>query len=441
MKNKFWYLIRQSLSRKINTKWFKIVNFILCIAIVAIFNIDSIINAFGGDFNQKTEIYVIDNTDIAYDLFKEQMDYNNTLVNEDGESAYVIEKYDNSIEEARKIVEDDKNKIFIEFNNSLEDVLSITMLSKEYIDLANYTVLNTALNGTKSAIAMIKFDIDASKLQEIYSPVKIDRIFLDENKTSTDENMEAVVSTVFPVVILPFFMLSMLLVQMIGAEVNDEKTTRGMEIIIANVDPKVHLASKVISGNLFVLFQSFLLICFAAIGFIIRKYTGGSSIVNGLGTYLSSITEDFMTTSLISKLSYIIPLMLILIILTFIAYSLAAGILASMSTNIEDFQQVQTPIMGISLVGFYLSMLAGMFKGSLFIKIISYVPFISAILSPSLLILGQISLVDVFIAIALMVILLYLLIKYGIRIYKVGILNYSSKDIWKKMFKAIKEKN
>ena len=44
--------------------------------------------------------------------------------------------------------------------------------------------------------------------------------------------------------------------------------------------------------------------------------------------------------------------------------------------------------------------------------------------------------------ILLLALLDYVLIKYGLRIYKVGILNYSETDLWKKMFKAIKqEKN
>ena len=85
-------------------------------------------------------------------------------------------------------------------------------------------------------------------------------------------------------------------------------------------------------------------------------------------------------------------------------------------------------------------MMAGVFKGALFIRILSYVPLISAILSPSLLVLGQIGIIDVFISIILAIVLIYLLIKYGLRIYKIGILNYSSKDLWKKMFKAMKEK-
>ena len=128
-------------------------------------------------------------------------------------------------------------------------------------------------------------------------------------------------------------------------------------------------------------------------------------------------------------------------ILTFIAYSLIAGILASVTTNTEDFQQVQTPIIIISLIGYYLAMMAGVFKGALFIRILSYIPLFSAILAPSLLMLGQISIIDVIISIFILIITNILLIKYGLRIYKIGILNYSSKNLWKKMFKAAKNHN
>lgn len=139
-------------------------------------------------------------------------------------------------------------------------------------------------------------------------------------------------------------------------------------------------------------------------------------------------------------LLYVIPFTLILMLLTFLAYSLLAGILASITTNAEDFNQLQTPIMIVLLIGYYLAMMAGMFKGALFIRILSYVPLISAILSPSLLVLGQIGILDVMVSILIMIVFIYVLIKYGLRIYKVGILNYSSKDLWKKMFKAMKEK-
>ena len=129
-----------------------------------------------------------------------------------------------------------------------------------------------------------------------------------------------------------------------------------------------------------------------------------------------------------------------MIILTFIAYSLMAGILASMTTNLEDFQQLQTPIVIISLIGYYLSMMASMFSGSVFIKVMSYIPFISSLLSPTLYVMGEIGLLDLLISIVLLIGTIYILIKYGLRIYKVGILNYSQSGLWKKMFKAVKDK-
>ena len=148
--------------------------------------------------------------------------------------------------------------------------------------------------------------------------------------------------------------------------------------------------------------------------------------------------NNLFTPSFIESLRYIIPLVLILMILTFIGYSLLAGILASMTTNTEDFQQLQTPIMLISLLGYYLAIIAGGFKGSLIINILGYVPFISAILSPSLLVMGEFTVIDVLISIGLMIVVIFLLIKYGLKIYKVGILNYSSDKLWRKMVKALK---
>ena len=441
MKNKLKYLAKTSLKRKVDTKWFKIVNVLLCIIIVCVLNIDSIISFFGGDFNEKNTVYVIDNMDgNVYDVFKSQIDSSTTMLTTGTDNDYDIKKYDKTLEEAKEEIKDNKKIIVLEFNSSKENVMDVTMLTKEYMDLKDMTILNTAINNTKVAYSIIAYDIDPAALAKIYENVEINRVFLDEEKNDTSENTEVIMTTVFPVVILPFFMLSLILIQMIGAEVNDEKTTRSMEIIISNVSPETHLTSKIIAGNLFVIIQAVLLVAYVGIGILIRKYTGGADIANGVGDMVSGVINSIKDTPFMSTLGYVIPLVVILLIVTFIAYSLLAGILAAMTTNIEDFQQLQTPMLITSLAGYYLAMLAGMFKGSLFIRILSYVPLISAILSPSLLVLGEVGVIDVLISILICIGFVYLLIKYGIRIYKVGILNYSSKDLWKKMFKAMKTK-
>lgn len=437
MKNKLKYLVDVSLKRKICTKWFVIANVILALVIAAIMNIDSVIKVFGGDFNEKTTVYILDETSYSYDVVAKEINVIDKSLNE--EETYDIKKYDKSYKDLKKLIEKEDNAIGIKITES-NNTINATVASESYIDVIKYQVIVQALNSSKTAIAMSKSNIDEDVLNQIYAPIDIERIILDETKKSESENMDTIMSTVFPVFILPFFMLTIFLVQMIGAEVNDEKTTRGMEIIISNVSPKVHFASKVIAGNIFVIFQGLLLIGYMALGLFIRHIVGAGSITNVISTVGIGNIGSILSTEFMSKLIYIIPLTLVLMLLTFISYALLAGILASMTTNAEDFGQLQTPIMLILLLGYYLAIMAGMFKGAIFIRVLSYFPLISAILSPSLLVLGQIGIIDVLASIIIAIVTNYLLIHYGLKIYKVGILNYSSKDLWKKMFKAIKEK-
>lgn len=439
MTNKLKYLTKISLDKKIKTKWFLIANIILLVIIAGIINIDSIIKFFGGDFDKKTEIVVIDNAS-CYDefvkTFDSTRDYLDTL--KDAE----ITKYDKDKESLYEDIKK-KDKILLVINEDSTNFINVEMITKSNIDNTTYQVITTILNSIKKDKALSYYGVSNEILDHISSYVDVKRTKLDDEE-NVDEMMELVMSTIFPIVILPFFTLTMFLVQMIGAEINEEKTTRGMEIIISNVSPKTHFLSKIISGNIFVLLQGLLLVVYLLIGIFIRYIStgvlinGGNILSGGVGSYVNKITSSLELTGVLDKLQIIIPITLILMVVTFIAYSLVAGILASMTTNMEDYQQVQTPIMIISFISYYLSVAAAMFKGSIFIKVLSYIPFFSALLAPSLLVLGQITIVEAIISILLTVGLIFILVKYGLRIYKVGILNYSGTHLWKKMFKAFK---
>ncbi len=438
MKSKLWFLTKVSLSRKVKTKAFIIVNIILAVGLVALFNIDSIIKAFGGDFDEPYKVYIMDNTNVSYDILSNQITETAKTVYGDDNQTFEVTKYEKSKKEALNETKENGKVILLEINNDPTKVIKVSLTTEGYLDTLPYQILYQAINTSKTAIAVASSNIDPEELNKILSNIEIERVILDETKTTDDENMEAIMSTVFPIFILPFFMLTIFLIQMIGMEVNDEKTTRGMEIIISNVSPKTHFFSKLLAGNIFVIGQAILLLIYGGIGLLVRILIGSGSIINGLSGDLGNVFNSLSTSGIIDKLVYIIPLTIVLMLLSFISYSLLAGILASITTNAEDFSQMQTPMMLMLLVGYYFAIMAGMFKGSLFIQILSYVPFISAILSPSLLVIGQIGVIDVIIAIIVNIVAIYLLIKYGLRIYKVGILNYSSKDLWKKMFKAMK---
>ena len=441
MRSKLNFLINVSLKKKVKSKWFLVANIVIAILIIGIINIDSIITLFGGDFDTKTKIYISDETKIVAPSFEENLKIYETNLYGEKSNQYEIEITDKSLDDIETLIKEEENssiliQIFYDENNDVK--AKLTSLST--LDTYDYQLISSALNTTTSMYILNSIGLTEDQYNKLTQGVSIEREILDETIKSEDENMEMIVTTVFPVIILPFFMLTIFLIQFIGNEVNDEKSTKSMEIIISNVSPKTHFASKIIANNLFIVGQVILMVIYSAIGMGIRKLIGGDSIVNGIGSEVSNIVNTLKTGVLGDKLIPIIIFTIILMLLTFIAYSLIAGILASMTTNAEDYQQVQGPMVITLLLGYYLAMIAGMFKGSIFIKILSFVPLISAILSPSLLVMGQIGIVEIMISILLMIVTIYILIKYGLRIYKVGILNYSSTGMWKKIFKSIKSK-
>lgn len=435
MNRKFWYLVSYSLKKKMKTKWFLIANLIIMISIIGIINIDSIINLFGGDFNDKTTVAILDKTGYTSDVFKKNLNEANDILANDYKTDFL--SFDGDEESLKEEVKDN-DKVGIIFDSDEDNYLKAKIITNSKIDSLYYQMLVQALTSTKTKIAMSLTNIDLEELNKISSPINIDRIILDNEAKTGDESMSIIMGTVFPTVILPFFMLIIFLVQMLGSEINEEKSTRSMEVIISNVSPKTHFFSKILAANTFVILQGILLLTYSGIGLLIRNML--NPVATDLTDNIGEIFNTLSTSGLVDKFYYLIPLTLILMLLSFIAYSLVAGVLASMTVNMDDYQQIQTPIMLVSLLAYYLAIMAGVFNGSLLIRILSYFPFISCLLSPALLVLGQITVFDVLISIVVLIIFNFVAVKYGLKIYKVGILNYSTDKIWSRLFKAAKSK-
>lgn len=432
MTNKFWFLTKNSLQKKMKNKTFIIVNILLLIVLVALINIDRVVMLFGGNFDKQNNIMVLDNTNKTYEIFKKTIDSEETII--DTGLKYKVKKVSDE-KEAKKEIKKDEDILLI-INNDENDIINVTMITYGYINSNLYQLINSSITASKQNLAMEEIGISAEELAKISKSVEIKREYIEANKSKEEEQNEFIMGIVTPIVIFPFFMLIILVVQMVGAEINEEKSTRSMEIIISNVPAKVHFFSKILAANLFVIIQCALLGLYSIIGMLLRGGKSLDSIQNI--DVISNVTSGMDITGMINNLVGYIPLVLILMAVTLLGYSLLAGILASMTTNMEDFQQLQTPIFVVSLVGFYLAIMNTMFDGAIFIRVLSYVPFISAILSPSLLVTGVIGFKDIILSILLMVVVIYLLLKYGLKIYKEGILNYSSNKLWKKMLKALK---
>ena len=431
MKNKFKYLVKYSLKKKIDTKWFKIVNVLLLILIVFLVNMDYLINLFGGDFEDKEKIYVVDNVG-SFNTFS---NYFNALASELDNGEYEI-ILDQDILQDEKEIDDE---VVVVLNPSNTEYLAGEIVSFDAVSRTTYEMIVNSMNAVKSELVLNTSGLTPEQIASLTSPVEITERVLntDAQNNETKENVGAIVTTVL---IVPFFILIITMVQMLGAEINDEKTSRGMEIIISSVPAKTHFISKVIAALSYVLIQGVLLLVFCGIAMLLRSVLATSATSSTTVSMFSEVITMLKSAGIFSLLAKGSIVLIILFVVSFIAYAIAAAILASMTTNIEDFQQLQTPLMIIMMVGYYVALMAVMFDGSIFIEIMAYIPLLSVMIAPTLYLIGEMSLLSLALSTLLTEVVTYFLYKYGLRIYKVGILNYSSSKLWRKMFKSLGNK-
>ena len=404
---------------------------------------------FGGDFDEEVNIYVYDEVGI-YDEFVSVMDNSYFDVLENYHSKVV--KPTKTIEELKKEIKENESKdIILNITNvdevTYEKMFDVEFISYEYVDTILYTDISNALNTAKQNRAMKMANIDSELLNSIYKNVTIKRTMLSEDVRENEEFMQLIGGVITIIFIIPFFLLITLIVQMIGAEINEEKSSKSMEIIISSVSPEAHFVSKLISANVFAITQGALLLVYALIGSVIRGLTASPVEIDTTNVVIENMDEMsqigvyinmFLKSEVFTKLLYGIPFFIIIILLSFLAYSLFTGVLASVTTSMEDYNQIQTPVMVFLMIGYFLAIYASAFQGSSFITIMAYIPFISGILAPVMYTLGQMTIGGLIISIGLLVITCFLLYKYGLKVYKVGILNYSSSNLWQKIFKALK---
>ena len=431
MKNKAWFLIKQSLKKKMDTKWFKIVNVLICLLLIGVINIDKIINVFGGDFKDTINIYLTGDNNYL-EGFNAYFLTNKKILND--ERSYEVAYSSDSVDTLKEKIAD-TNDIVVNINLDTTEYLKADIISYNKIDTVTYNLLSASLTGMKTSMALNYNGLSSEEMAKITSPISINRVVTNEKEITASEDATNMSLVVF---LVPFFMLIVLLVQMIGAEINDEKTTRGMEIIISNVPAKVHFLCKIASSTIFVIAQSLLLLLYSGLGFLIH---GGLGAGLGESNIIGNLFASLQASGTLDLLAKGAPILIVVFLLSFLVYATLAGVLASMTTSAEDFQQLQTPLMIVLMLGYYIGIMAAAFKGSIFIRIISYIPFLSSMVAPITYILGETTIVDLGISAVVLLITCIFLFKYGIRVYKVGILNYSSKDLWKKVFKSLKVKD
>ncbi|MCW6702157.1 ABC transporter permease [Anaerococcus sp. NML200537] len=219
--------------------------------------------------------------------------------------------------------------------------------------------------------------------------------------------------------ILLMFMYFMLIMysNVLVVDIATEKGSKMIEFIFSSVSAKDYFAGKILGNFLAIIVHSILYIIFGAISYFIIKSKGLLDFIK--------IDLSLDKTSLM-----IIGEIFIFIILSLLAYMMIAAMLGSLASKQEDASKVATPLM-ITIVGAFMVAMIFMNRPvNLFVKIASFIPYISVFFMPLRLIKGSAGIIEGGLSLIILVLSLYITYILASKVYKKHILNYSNDSIF-----------
>ncbi|WP_311530989.1 ABC transporter permease [uncultured Anaerococcus sp.] len=219
--------------------------------------------------------------------------------------------------------------------------------------------------------------------------------------------------------ILLMFMYFMLIMysNILVVDIATEKGSKMIEFIFSSVSAKDYFAGKILGNFLAIIVHSILYIIFGAISYFIIKSKGLLDFIK--------IDLSLDKTSLM-----IIGEIFIFIILSLLAYMIIAAMLGSLASKQEDASKVATPLM-ITIVGAFMVAMIFMNRPvNLFVKIASFIPYISVFFMPLRLIKGSAGIIEGGLSLIILALSLYITYIQASKVYKKHILNYSNDSIF-----------
>lgn len=228
--------------------------------------------------------------------------------------------------------------------------------------------------------------------------------------------------------ILLMFMYFMLIMysNILVIDIATEKGSKMIEFIFSSVSAKDYFAGKILGNFFAIIVHSILYIILGIISYFIAKSKGLLEMIK----INISIDRDGLL---------IIGGIFILIILSLLSYMIIAAMLGSLASKQEDASKVATPLMVTIIGAFMIAMIFMNRPTNLFVKIASYVPYISVFFMPLRLIKGNAGIMEGGISIIILIASLYISYILASRVYKKHILNYSAGSFLTK--KSRKKKN
>lgn len=425
--NKMGSVIRFTFMNKVKTKSFLVTTLVLLLLVSIGLNIPYFIEKFSGNDDTNTKIGIVLNNqpEIAASL-KSYQDKGQT-------TSYTFVEYDKgNAEFLQKEIEEGKIDGYLSFDHSDSGAFPAVSYVSNNESLGNglYTFLQAALQSVKVEY-ITKGSLSDEQIAALTSPVNIESLQVKNlvdgsnavDTKSEDKPIERINYGVVYILIILFFMSSMMTGNMIAAEVTAEKSSRIMEILITSVSPLVQMFGKII-GMFFVgLFQ---IVLFIAVIWINISLPHNQGLLAEFDLSLSQINLE------------VLVLGLIFYVLGYFLYATLFAAVGSLVSRTEELGQAVMPITMISMVAFYIGIFSMAAPNSLLLKVSSYIPFISPVSMIIRVGLGDTPVWEIIISLLILVAAIFVFGWLSAKIYRTGVLLYGKRPTFKELRKAMK---
>lgn len=415
--SKFWNYVLYNYLRKIKSKAFIGFNIFLIIVGLLISQLGSIVKFFNETFDYSETIYIVDETNQLYSQF--QKDFNNLL------PEVILEQGTESEDVLNQKVEDGDISAYFIINYTEQNLLSATYVAKDFSNSSYYTIGEQVLSGYNKQIAMKSAKLTQEQVNLLNQNFSMEKISLDENAQTAEESMGNLAIAYIAIILI--FLFSYLYSVYAGQEIMEEKTSRVMEIIITSISPIKQLYGKIVYNSLYALTQLtiFMVLFTISIQYMLKS--------------LPTEVLDTVSVMISPEQAKIVIYIIIFAIVAYLVYLVSVLILSSIISSVEEYQIAISPIMVIGLVSFYIGIFGMTAPEAPFIKIMSMIPFISPYIMPLRVATMTVSTPMIWLSIALNIVVIVVILTFGARVYKNGVLNYSGDSVIKKFIQATKK--
>ncbi len=410
--NNFWIILFHTYLDKLKSKSFIITTILTVVIVLALTNIQNIIDVFNKDGGKET-VAVLDETGQLYQPFKQQI----AAINKD----IKLTTYNGSEKEAEQKVKKGDIDGLIQLRFNQEKLPEATYKAMSIADSSLYTDLQTGLQQLKMTLAASKLNLNQEQLQKLNEPVAFDKVALEKN-AKTEEELNQARGLVYVLLFIIYFAVIMY-ANMIAMEVATEKSSRVMEILISSVSPIKQMFAKILGIGLLSLTQlaAFLLVGYYSFTRNMESLAAGFGGVFGFGNVP------------VATMIYAV----VFFILGYFLYATLAAFLGSLVSRIEDVQQMITPMTLLVVAGFMIAMFGLGKPDAPFITITSYIPFFTPMIM--FLRVGMLTIPtwEAVLGIAILVGTIVVLAIFGARVYRGGVLMYGKSNSFKDIKKAL----